>query len=212
MTIIEEYYPDWQDAGQSFGEKLVEGLNSQQQSVEDSVNNILGMVSTAQEAQSTLAAAQLSIQEQEQQTAENQARRESLEAIIADIERQISNNEQGIPGVISSLVTQLGLTTSQATDNSILNPLLAEKQAELAALPVFHNGGFIGSPQGAPMDIPIMAQQGEFVMSRDMVQNAMNKGKEIVQHITINSPKWLNPLETAREMNKVNQKLAMGLV
>lgn len=43
------------------------------------------------------------------------------------------------------------------------------------ALPFFHDGGFVGSATGPARDIPIMAQQGEYVLSRADVA-AMSSG------------------------------------
>ncbi len=44
ISLLEEFNPEWQNAGQSFGEKFVEGLNSTKKSITDEVNDILGQV------------------------------------------------------------------------------------------------------------------------------------------------------------------------
>lgn len=49
------------------------------------------------------------------------------------------------------------------------------------SLPTKHTGGFVGHPTGAPRDIPIMAQQGEYVMSRsEVAANGRAAGRPIV--------------------------------
>lgn len=50
IELLETYNPKWQDVGQSFGEKLVEGLNSEKQTITDAVNDILKKVDLAQTA------------------------------------------------------------------------------------------------------------------------------------------------------------------
>ncbi|MDR7870304.1 MAG: hypothetical protein RIN55_05560 [Tissierellaceae bacterium] len=47
VSLLESYNPAWQNAGQSFGESLLEGLNSMKQSIQDAVDDILGIVNTA---------------------------------------------------------------------------------------------------------------------------------------------------------------------
>ncbi|MEM9521558.1 MAG: phage tail tape measure protein [Actinomycetota bacterium] len=43
-------------------------------------------------------------------------------------------------------------------------------------LPTFHDGGFVGGYGGPARDFPIMAQTGEYVMSRDQVDEFMRRG------------------------------------
>lgn len=45
IDLLESFNPKWQDAGQSFGEKLLEGLNSQKTKIETAMRDILGLVS-----------------------------------------------------------------------------------------------------------------------------------------------------------------------
>jgi len=53
ITLLQQYYPDWQDAGQDFGEALVSGLNSQKSSASQAVSDILNLqnIIPAQQAQ-----------------------------------------------------------------------------------------------------------------------------------------------------------------
>ena len=46
IELLEEYNPDWQDAGRSFGEKLLEGLNSTKASIRSVVSSIASMISS----------------------------------------------------------------------------------------------------------------------------------------------------------------------
>ncbi len=44
---------------------------------------------------------------------------------------------------------------------------------DMPNLPTLHSGGFVGDPNGPARDVPIMAQQGEYVLSRDDVANGL---------------------------------------
>lgn len=50
ISLLETYYGDWQNAGQSLGEALIFGLNSTQTSLRDAVNEMLGSINVAREA------------------------------------------------------------------------------------------------------------------------------------------------------------------
>jgi len=54
ISLLEKYEPLWQDKGQSFGDKLLNGLNSMKQPIQSAVSEILGMVDAAQEAEAEL--------------------------------------------------------------------------------------------------------------------------------------------------------------
>jgi len=51
ITLLETYYPKWQDAGQSFGEKLIDGINSTKTGIQAAVNEALAMVNALKNAQ-----------------------------------------------------------------------------------------------------------------------------------------------------------------
>jgi len=53
LNLLEKYYPGWQNAGQKYGESLVDGLNSQKESASQAVDNLLNLKDTIakQEAQ-----------------------------------------------------------------------------------------------------------------------------------------------------------------
>jgi hypothetical protein len=44
IKLLNDYNPKWQDAGQSFGQSMLNGLNSMKSSIQQTVNEILGMV------------------------------------------------------------------------------------------------------------------------------------------------------------------------
>lgn len=44
VKLLDEYNPKWQDAGQSFGQSMLNGLNSMKSSIQQTVNEIMGMV------------------------------------------------------------------------------------------------------------------------------------------------------------------------
>jgi len=51
ITLLETYNPKWQDSGQSFGESLLNGLNSTKAKIQTAVNNIMSLVNSTQSAQ-----------------------------------------------------------------------------------------------------------------------------------------------------------------
>lgn len=63
IDLLESYNPAWHDAGRSFGENLLEGLNSMKQSIQDAVSEILGMVETADIANARIIQAKVDWQE-----------------------------------------------------------------------------------------------------------------------------------------------------
>lgn len=50
IDLLTQYNPDWQNAGQTFGQKMLEGLQSMKSSIQQEVNNILSMVGQAKSA------------------------------------------------------------------------------------------------------------------------------------------------------------------
>lgn len=50
IELLDSYNPYWMDAGQSFGESLLDGLNSMKYEIQDVVDDMLTMVSTAEMA------------------------------------------------------------------------------------------------------------------------------------------------------------------
>lgn len=63
IDLLESYNPAWHDAGRSFGENLLEGLNSMKQSIQDAVSEILGMVETSDMANARIIQAKVDWQE-----------------------------------------------------------------------------------------------------------------------------------------------------
>jgi hypothetical protein len=56
IELLETYNPKWQDAGQSFGESLIEGLNSTKNKIKDVVNEIMSMVGSNEDRQNNVIA------------------------------------------------------------------------------------------------------------------------------------------------------------
>jgi hypothetical protein len=56
ITLLQTYAPKWLDAGQSFGESILNGLNSKKGEITDVVNSILSMVNRTNEAASNMSA------------------------------------------------------------------------------------------------------------------------------------------------------------
>lgn len=59
INLLESYNPDWHDAGQSFGQSLLDGLNSMKYEIKDVVDEIMSMVSTAETANARIIQAKL---------------------------------------------------------------------------------------------------------------------------------------------------------
>lgn len=51
INVLQAYNPKWQDAGQSFGESLLNGLNSTKTRIQSAVQSIMSMVNSTQSAQ-----------------------------------------------------------------------------------------------------------------------------------------------------------------
>jgi phage-related protein len=49
VALLESYNPKWQDAGQSFGEKLLFGLNSEKQNIASAVSGMMSYLNTAKD-------------------------------------------------------------------------------------------------------------------------------------------------------------------
>ena len=49
VALLEEYNPKWQDAGQSFADSLLEGLNSEKQTIADTIEETLNIKDTVAE-------------------------------------------------------------------------------------------------------------------------------------------------------------------
>lgn len=47
VELLNSYAPNWQDAGQTLADSLINGLNSQQQNVQDAVNNLISLRGSA---------------------------------------------------------------------------------------------------------------------------------------------------------------------
>lgn len=60
VELLSTYNPQWQNAGQSFGQSLLEGLNSTKSSVQAAVDNILALVNQARSAAAGIAGTMVS--------------------------------------------------------------------------------------------------------------------------------------------------------
>ena len=54
IELLETYYPAWQDAGRSFGQELLDGLQSMKQSIKNEVESILSLVNQAKRASASV--------------------------------------------------------------------------------------------------------------------------------------------------------------
>ena len=59
IDLLESYNPSWFDAGQSFGQRVLDGLNSMKYSIQQVVDEILGMVSTVDMANARIIQAKI---------------------------------------------------------------------------------------------------------------------------------------------------------
>jgi hypothetical protein len=51
ITLLETYNPKWQDAGQSFGQSLIEGINSTKAGIQDTISSVMSMLGPLKSAQ-----------------------------------------------------------------------------------------------------------------------------------------------------------------
>ncbi|AFQ46261.1 phage tail tape measure protein [Desulfosporosinus meridiei] len=82
----------------------------------------------------------------------------------------------------------------------------------------FHEGGWVGLDL-RPDEVPIIAQRGEFVLSKKMIEGRVkssasagnaDNSKAINQTVNIYSPAAVSPAETARQNKRALQELALA--
>lgn len=99
IDLLEQFYPDWQNAGQTFGQKLLYGLNSEKINIEQAVSGMLGQLELAQTITDDL-------KDLQQQSLETQAeiRKQELAAAEAQAaqQNQYANAQGPVIGVDSS--------------------------------------------------------------------------------------------------------------
>ena len=89
LKLLADYNPKWQDAGQSFGDKLINGLNSTQEPMNNAVARILDQVDLVQTAmedleaqQDKIVAAQVDVYQKQQAAAEAAAAQQTTQQIV----------------------------------------------------------------------------------------------------------------------------------
>lgn len=124
---------------------------------------------------------------------------------------------------VDRIAREHNVTVDVAEDMAKRNKELGQKK--------YHEGGWVGNPWNKRFDeIVALLQSGEFVFSRDMINNAvaslnipigipgdnassrepqLKRGGDIHQHITIHSPEPLSASEIARKNLQASRQLAM---
>lgn len=102
LALLKEYNPKWQDAGQSFGDKLINGLNSTKQDMYFAVKDILDNVDLVQNAMSELESqqekiTQATINQVQQQQAQQQAEQQAQQQQQQPTGRQVGVDQYGQP-------------------------------------------------------------------------------------------------------------------
>lgn len=184
VELLGTYNPKWQDAGRSFGENLLEGLNSTKQSIQNAVSEMLSMV-----GQTEMASARLS----SQNDIIMQAKRDWTTANeIGDTKGMAEAHK------IAETARKSG-GTIQSTDKLYGNNAHGTN---------YWQGGltWVGEQGPELIELP----QGSKVYSNQKSEEMVSsQGKGITQNIHIYSPTPLSPSEIARKNLQASRQLAM---
>ncbi len=130
IQLLKSYNPKWQDAGQSFGDSLLYGLNSTKRSIESAVNDMLSLVSKGNSAASKLST----------------------------------------PAQTTKTTTSNSTSPTSSTGSGTQTQIRGGQSVK------YHDGGWI-SKLGSSLrrdEVPIIAQTGEYMLSRKMVSDIQN--------------------------------------
>jgi len=144
IDLLKTYNPLWQNAGQSFGEQLLLGLNSQKQSITSAVGTLLSLV--AQGAQGTATA---STQSADVDNILGAMMANSKAWWTASEAEQSSLHQQNV-GLSTVLQSQYGMTPNYDSDTGKWDVLS------------YKTGGIV--PGGPSQAVPIIAHGGEEIV------------------------------------------------
>ena len=190
IELLESYNPKWQDAGQSFGESLLFGLNSMKTSIQQAVEEILSLVGKAERAKANIEAQNAVIiqAKKDWEEAYKSGDKEAMEEAHRRAEE--ARRKGGTIGYDKTLEEALKKIGHNALGTNYWRGGLTwvgEQGPELIELP---KGTKIYSNQ----------------KSMEMISQM---GRNITQNITINSPTPLSPSEIARKNLQISRQLAM---
>jgi phage-related minor tail protein len=130
MQLLRSYNPNWQNAGQSFGESLLQGLNSTKQSIGAAVNEMLALVSS-----SKAAANNTIIQSKSLYSAASKAGDKDLMAKAHEMAVQASASIGEIRGADGSIIGKIPSFASGVTNFAGGLARINEKGGEIVNLP-----------------------------------------------------------------------------
>ncbi|ASA22079.1 phage tail tape measure protein [Paenibacillus donghaensis] len=157
IDLLAEYNPKWQDAGQSFGESLLSGLNSTKNSIKSAVDDILSMVGKTAKAATTtpnmsneiayLNSLLASGTAAQKKWAEAQAKSYGLNIVNGVIQGMKSG---------TSAITNAAAATAQAATNGIKDTLKIKSPSRV----MIALGEFIGKGLALGMERQMSAVEG----------------------------------------------------
>ncbi len=195
IELLGSYNPYWQDAGQSFGESLLCGLNSMKQPIQEAVDDILSLVGKAGRAAANIEAQNAIIV---------QSKRDWEKAYETGNKAAMDKAHETAEGA------RKNGGTIKATD-----PLEKKhRSSKYDTLPKnaqgtnYFSGGWTWVGEQGPelIELPKASKVYSNQKSMDMAKGS-NGG--ITQNITINSPTPLTPSEIARKNLQASRQLAM---
>ncbi|WP_025708657.1 phage tail tape measure protein [Paenibacillus graminis] len=156
IDLLTQYNPQWQDAGQTFGESLLKGLNSTKTSIQAAVNEILGMIGkTASAANAGNMANEIAYLNNllangtaaQKKWAEAQAKEYGLQIVNGVIKGMTSG---------TTAITNAAAATAQAATDSIKDTLKIKSPSRV----MIAIGEFIGKGLALGMERQLSAVEG----------------------------------------------------
>lgn len=156
IDLLTQYNPQWQDAGQTFGESLLKGLNSTKTSIQAAVNEILGMVGKTASAANAGNMANEIAYLNNLLTNGTAAQKKWAEAQAKEYGLQIVNGV--IKGMTSgtSAIANAAAATAQAATDSIKDTLKIKSPSRV----MIAIGEFIGKGLALGMERQLSAVEG----------------------------------------------------
>lgn len=157
IKLLGEYEPQWQDAGRSFGEKLVEGLNSAKQSMRSTLNTMLSNTSKARSSYSAYSGGGGS---PNPGVGFGKGAATGVEASIN--ERRLSQDKDFASSELDRANKVIENRKSAGKDTSLQEKYRDNVKSKLSK---YHTGGEV--TKLGPKEVPAILREGEIVVNPD---------------------------------------------
>jgi len=116
ITLLETYNPQWQNAGQSLSDKMLNGLNSNKESISTAVNDMLDFSSTVETQKTALISLEDEIKILEEKALEASTNASDISADISTNVADVSTSVYDSNSEILDSISELGITTADTAD------------------------------------------------------------------------------------------------